>query len=83
MSKKDIEIEQVSKEADNRWELIKRSWAEEIKIVIEAFSNLLEKNKWLFFLIFLLFTKVLTEENIVNFFSALKWFTITLWFWGQ
>ena len=72
MSKKDIEMEQISKEADNRCGIIETSWADESKVVIDAISDLLEKNKWLFFLIFLLFTKVLTEENIVNFFSALK-----------
>ena len=83
MSKKDIEMEQISKEADNRCGTIKTSWADESKVVIDAISDLLEKNKWLFFLILLVSTNVLTEKNIVGFFSALKWFTITLWFWGQ
>lgn len=83
MSKKDIEMEQISKEADNRCGTIEMSWADKWKIVIDAISDLLEKNKWLFFLILLVSTNVLTEKNIVGFFSALKWFTITLWFWGQ
>lgn len=82
MSSEDVKVNPISSEADNRGEPGKKSRAEEIKIVIDAISNLLEKNKLLFFLIFLLFTKVLTEANIVNFFSALKWFKITLWFWG-
>ena len=72
MSNKDIGMEQVSKEADNRCGVIETSWADKCKIVIDAISDLLEKNKLLFFLIFLVLTNVLTEKNIVNFFSALK-----------
>lgn len=43
MSKKDLE-EQISKEVDNRYGTIEMSLADKLKMVIDAISELLEKN---------------------------------------
>ena len=45
MSSEDVKVNPISSEADNRGEPGKKSRAEEIKIVIDAISNLLEKLK--------------------------------------
>lgn len=73
-------IENISIQADNR-NPVTKPWYEWVTIIIDSLSDLLHKNKRLSYIALLAWTGILTKDNVVRFFEAIKWLTVTLWFW--